>query len=57
MKVLCLSKELLQDKKNPKQFYEYKKEYEVDKETGERLVASKRFEEVKIEKIEKKVGK
>ena len=54
MKVVCLSKETLQDKKNPKQFYEYKKEYNVDAETGKRLVESKKFEEVKEQKKEGK---
>lgn len=49
MKVVCLSKEILQDKKNPKQFYEYNQVYNVDEETGKRLIESKKFEEVKKE--------
>ena len=54
MKVKCLSKNTLQDKKNPKQFYEYNKEYNVDIETGKRLIESGKFEEVKLSKKENK---
>lgn len=50
MKVVCKSKKLLQDKLNPKQFYEYNKEYDVNEETGKRLIESKKFEEVKPSK-------
>ena len=44
MKVICLSKETLQDKNNPKQFYDYNQEYNVDDETGKRLIESGKFE-------------
>ena len=57
MIVKCLSKETLQDKKNPKQFYDYNKVYKVDADTGKRLIESEKFEEVKEEKIDKKEGK
>ena len=57
MKVVCKSKKLLQDKLNPKQYYEYNKEYTVDEETGKRLIASKKFEEVKASKKENKEDK
>lgn len=49
MKVVSKSKDILQDVKNPKQFYEYKVEYEVDEKTGKRLIESGKFEEVKKE--------
>lgn len=55
MKVICKSKKLLQDKLNPKQYYEYDKEYKVDEETGKRLIASGKFEEVKPSKKDKEV--
>lgn len=54
MKVKCLSKETLQDKKNPKQFYDYNKEYDVNIETGKRLIESKLFVEVKEEEPKSK---
>lgn len=54
MKVVSLSKEILQDKNNPKQFYEYNKEYNVDDETGKRLIESGKFKEVKETKKENK---
>ncbi len=57
MKVVCKSKNLLQDKLNPKQFYECDKEYTVDEETGKRLIESKKFAEVKTPKKEDKEGK
>lgn len=47
MKVISISKNTLQDMKNPKQFYEYNVEYDVDVETGKRLIASGKFKEVK----------
>ena len=49
MKVVSNQKNTLQDIKNPKQFYEYKVEYEVDDKTGKRLIESGKFEEVKKE--------
>ena len=49
MKVISKSKNTLQDMKNPKQFYEYNETYEVDDETGKRLIKSGKFEEVKKE--------
>ena len=54
MKVISTSKNTLQDKKNPKQFYEYNNEYDVDIETGKRLIASGKFKEVKEPKKENK---
>ena len=54
MKVLCTSKNTLQDKKNPKQFYDYNKEYDVDVETGKRLIESGKFKEIKNEDKTKK---
>ena len=57
MKVVCKSKTLLQDKKNPKQFYEYNKEYDVDDETGKRLIKSKKFEEVNKKGIKEDTNK
>ena len=60
MKVISISKNTLQDKNNPKQFYEYNKEYEVDDKTGKRLIESGKFKEVKEKKVEqesKKEGK
>ncbi len=54
MKVICLSKTELQDMKNPKQFYHYNKEYEVDVETGKRLIKSGKFKEVEPKTKEKK---
>lgn len=53
MKVISKSKNILQDKLNPKQFYEYNKEYEVVEETGKRLIKSGKFEEVKKENVDK----
>ena len=49
MKVISKSKNTLQDIKNPKQFYEYNVEYEVDDKTGKRLIESGKFEEIKKE--------
>lgn len=49
MKVVSKSKNTLQDKNDPKKFYEYKVEYEVDDKTGKRLIESGKFEEVKKE--------
>lgn len=49
MKVVSKSKDILQDVKDPKKFYEYKVEYEVDDKTGKRLIESGKFEEVKKE--------
>lgn len=57
MKVVCKSKTLLQDKKIPKQFYEYNKEYDVDDETGKRLIKSKKFEEVNKKGIKEDTNK
>ena len=54
MKVICTSKNTLQDKKNPKQFYDYNKEYDVDAETGKRLIESGKFKEIKNEDKTKK---
>ena len=42
------------NKKNPKQFYEYNKEYDVNAETGKRLIESGKFKEIKIEDKPKK---
>lgn len=49
MKVISKSKNTLQDIKDPKKFYEYNVEYEVDTETGKRLIESGKFDEVKKE--------
>lgn len=49
MKVISISKNTLQDKNNPKQFYEYNKEYEVDDKTGKRLIESGKFELVETD--------
>lgn len=54
MKVISISKNTLQDKNNPNQFYEYKEVYEVDEKTGKRLIKSGKFEEV-IKKANKEV--
>ena len=54
MKVISTSKNTLQDKNNPKQFYEYNVEYEVDEKTGKRLIESGKFKEVKTSKKDNK---
>lgn len=57
MKVISKHTDILQDKVDPKVFYEPKKEYDVDDKTGERLIKSGKFEEVKSTKKENKEGK
>lgn len=46
MKIKCISKEILQDVKNPKQYYFTGKEYEVSEERGKELVKTGKFVEV-----------
>ena len=57
MKVVSKHTKTLQDKLNPKVFYEPKQEYDVNEETGKRLIESGKFEEVKASKKENKEGK
>ena len=57
MKVISISKNTLQDKNNPKQFYEYNTEYEVDEKTGKRLIESGKFEEVNKKGIKEDANK
>lgn len=46
MIVKCISKEILQDVKNLKQYYFTGKEYEVSEERGKELVSTGKFVEV-----------
>lgn len=46
MKIKCISKEILQDVKNPKQYYFTDKEYEVSEERGKELVSTGKFVDV-----------
>lgn len=54
MKVISTSKNTLQDKNDPKKFYEYNVENEVDDKTGKRLIESGKFKEVKPSKKDNK---
>ena len=55
MKIKCISKEILQDAKNPKQYYFNGKEYTVSEERGKELVSTGKFVEVaEIEETPKK---
>lgn len=57
MKIKCISKEILQDAKNPKQYYFNGKEYTVTEERGQELVKTGKFVEVKEAKKEAKETK
>lgn len=59
MKIKCISKEILQDRDNPKQYYFKDKVYEVEEERGKELIKTGYFVEVEKKKktVEKAVEK